>query len=112
MKTKQLSTFLIIGSLFLFVASPAFAQSGDVVKVQTFIQSLITILVTLAGFVAALFFVGGGFTYITSSGNPEALDRAKKTIIYAAVGLVIAISALVITNIVTDLAQGAFGGGA
>lgn len=104
--------FLVLQFIFLtslVIATPVFAQSGDVVKVQTFIQSVITVLVTLAGAIAALFFVWGGITYITSSGNPESLDRAKKTIIYAAIGLVIAIAALVITNVVTDLAQGAFG---
>jgi len=103
---------LVLHSLFLtslILASPVFAQSGDVAKVQTFIQSVVTVMVTLAGAIAAVFFVWGGITYITSSGNPESLDRAKKTIIYAAIGLVIAIAALVITNVVTDLAQGAFG---
>ena len=55
----------------LLTASPAFAQSADVSKIQTFIQSIIQILVTLSGLVSAGFFVWGGFGYITSSGNPD-----------------------------------------
>ncbi len=107
MKKAILLNALLLTSLL--IAFPVYAQSGDVVKVQTFIQSVVQVLVTLAGVIASLFFVWGGITYITSSGNPESLDRAKKTILYAAIGLVISIAALVITNVVTDLAQGAFG---
>lgn len=102
---------IIINSLllsFFLIASPVFAQSADVTKVQNFIQSIIQVLVTLAGFVAAVFFVVGGFGYITSSGNPEHLDRSKKTIVYSAVGLAIAVGSLVISNIVGDLANTAF----
>jgi len=94
-----------------FVAGPpAFAAgSGDVAQVQEFIKSIIKIIASLAGLVATGFFVVGGFSYITSSGNPEHLDRAKRTITWAAVGLAITIAAFVISNIVTDLATGAFG---
>jgi len=54
------------------------------------------------------FFVWGGFGYITSSGNPETLDRSKKTILYSAIGLAVVLGAFVLTNIVSDLATGAF----
>ncbi len=51
----------------------------------------------------------GGFGYITSSGNPEHLDRSKRTILYSALGLAIALGAFVLSNIVTQLATSAFG---
>ncbi len=109
---KALLLHLLLVSFFLF-ARPALAQTatsnGDVSQIQTFIQSIISILVTLATLVAGVFFVLGGFGYITSSGNPENLDRSKKTIVYSAVGLAISIGALVLTNIVTSVAQNAFG---
>lgn len=95
---------------FFLIASPIFAASADVSKIQSFIQSIIQVLVTLAGLTAAGFFVVGGFGYITSSGNPEALDRSKKTILYSAVGLAVVLGAFVLTNIVTQLATSAFGG--
>lgn len=90
-------------------ASPVYAQSADVTKIQTFIKSIIQILVTIAGLVSAGFFVWGGFGYMTSSGNPEMLDRSKKTILYSAIGLAVVMGAFVLTNIVSDLATGAFG---
>lgn len=95
---------------FLILATPAYAQSSDVEKVKTFIQSIIQVLVTLAGLLAAGFFVWGGVGYITSSGNPEALDRSKKTIVYSAIGLAIVVAAFVLSNIVEELANSAFGG--
>lgn len=95
---------------FLLLATPAMAASADVTKIQTFIQGVIQVLVTLAGLISAGFFVWGGIGYITSSGNPEALDRSKKTILYSAIGLAIVLGAFVLSNVVTQLATGAFGG--
>ena len=106
--------YLLLTSLFLtalIVASPVYAQSADVTKVQTFLQNVIQVLVTLAGLVSVGFFVWGGFGYITSSGNPEALERSKKTIVFSAIGLVIVLAAFVLSNIVSQLATTAFGGG-
>jgi len=97
---------------FLLLTTPVLAASTDVSKIQTFIQSVIQILVTLAGLVSVGFFVWGGFGYITSSGDPEKLDRAKKTIACSAIGLVIVLGAFVISAIITQLASGAFGGSA
>lgn len=93
----------------LISASPVFAQAADVSKVQNFITNIVQILVVLAGTLATAFFVWGGVRYITSSGNPETLESAKKTIIYSAIGLTICLAAFVLTNIVTQAAQSAFG---
>ncbi|MBU6389289.1 TrbC/VirB2 family protein [Patescibacteria group bacterium] len=94
--------------LALCLATPALAASGDVARVQNFAQNVIEVLVTLAGLVAAGFFVVGGIGYITSSGNPEHLDRSKKTIVWSGVGLAICIGAFVLSNIIGDLATSAF----
>ncbi len=105
---------IVIQSLIvtsLIVATPALAQSADVSKIQNFIQSIIQILVTLSGLIATGFFVWGGVGYITSSGNPEALDRSKKTILYSSIGLAVVLGAFVLSNIVSQLATGAFGAG-
>ena len=108
-KVKRL--LLLSASLLLFflLVTPVFAQATDVDKVQTFIQNIITLLVTVSGLVAVVFFVLGGIGYITSSGNPEHLEKSKRTIIYSAFGLTIALGAFVLSNIVTQLAESAFG---
>ena len=100
--------FVAVGLPFV-LTEPAFAQTAGVSNVENFIRSVITVLAGLAGLVATGFFVAGGFTYITSSGNPEQLDKAKRTLTWSAIGLAIVIAAFVLANIVTTLAKQAFG---
>ena len=105
---------IILNSLILtalITAFPVYAQTAGVSQIENFIKSIIQILVTLAGITATGFFVWGGFRYITSSGSPEQLEGAKKTILYSALGLTIALGAFVFSNIVSQLATTAFGAG-
>lgn len=104
---RQLALYITVGLPFV-LTQPALA-AGDISSVENFIRSLITLMASLAGLVATGFFVVGGFTYITSSGNPEHMDKAKRTIMYSGLGLAITIAAFVISNIVTTLATNAFG---
>lgn len=106
---KKIIVFTSVAITALTFASPVFAASGDVTKIETFIKSIIQILVTIAGLVSAGFFVWGGFGYMTSSGNPVELDKAKNTIKYSAIGLAVVLGAFVLTNVISDLATGAFG---
>lgn len=105
---KFVMLFVALGVPFI-LAHPAFASDGNVTQVETFIKSVIKVVSGLAGLVATGFFVAGGFGYITSSGNPEHLEKSKHTLIYSSIGLAIVIAAFVISNIVTDLATSAFG---
>jgi hypothetical protein len=103
-------TALLTGSLLpVFLYFPVYADAAGVGQVENFVKSLVTAMAGLAGIVASAFFVIGGFRYITSSGNPQHLEKAKRTIIYSATGLAITIAAFVLSNIVTSLASGAFG---
>lgn len=102
------AAFIAVGLPFVLVES-AFAATGDIAQVENFIRNVIKVIAGLAGLVATGFFVAGGFTYITSSGNPEQLDKAKRTLTWSAIGLAIVIAAFVLANIVTTLATQAFG---
>lgn len=105
---KIVALFVALG-VPIVLAHPAFAADGNVTQVENFIKSVIKVISGLAGLVATGFFVAGGFGYITSSGNPEHLEKSKHTLLYSAIGLAIVIAAFVISNIVTDLATSAFG---
>ena len=109
-KTYYLVALFVAVGLPFVLTEPAFAATEGVSNVENFIRSVITVLAGLAGLVATGFFVAGGFTYITSSGNPEQLDKAKRTLTWSAIGLAIVIAAFVLANIVTTLAKQAFGG--
>lgn len=57
------------------------------------VSNLLQIAFGIIGAVAVLFIVIAALQLITSSGNPESAKRARETIIYAVIGLVISISA-------------------
>lgn len=109
-KTYCLAAIFIVAGVPFVLANVALAAPAGVSNVENFIRSVIQVVAGLAGLVATGFFVAGGFTYITSSGNPEQLDKAKRTITWSAIGLAIVIAAFVLVNIVTTLARQAFGG--
>jgi hypothetical protein len=67
---------------------------------QGSIKTIITIVITTAGAISLLFVVIGGLRYILSQGDPQGVSKAKQTIIYAVLGLVIAISAQAIVSLV------------
>lgn len=87
----------------------ALSSSAEVSQISGFLKSIIEALAGLSGLVATGYFVVGGFSYITSSGNPQRLEKAKRTIFYSAIGLSITIAAFVLSNIVSNLASKAFG---
>ena len=107
-KIYFIALMIILGTPLVF-SQPVLAARGDVSSVENFIRSLIQVVAGLAGLIATGFFVIGGFSYITSSGNPQHLDKAKRTLMYSAIGLSITIGSFVLSNIVGDLARKAFG---
>lgn len=66
------------------------------------IQGVLSLIFGLLGGVAFLFIIYGGIKMITSQGTPEGFAKARNTIIYAVVGLVVCISAFTIVNFVVD----------
>lgn len=59
----------------------------------TELQSILSIVFGTIAAIAVLIIVIAGFKFATSSGKPENAARARETIIYAVVGLVISLSA-------------------
>lgn len=59
-------------------------------NLNTVIGSIVSGVVTLMALVAVLFLVFGGVQYLTSSGEEAQVEKAKNTMTYALLGLVIA----------------------
>lgn len=57
---------------------------------------------SVAGIVAVLLIVIGGFQYMTAAGNEKQAESGKNTLIYSVIGLVIVIMAASIVNIVAN----------
>ena len=64
------------------------------------LQTILQILFGILGALAVLFIVIGGFSYVVSGGDPQATGKAKSTIMYAVVGLIIAVFAEAIVTFV------------
>lgn len=67
---------------------------------EGFVKPTINIILWVVGVAAVIVIVVAGLKYVTSSGNPSAISSAKTTILYAVIGLVIAITAYAIVNFV------------
>ena len=72
------------------------------VTANDLVKNLIDWVIGIAGVVSAVFLVYGGIQYVTSSGDPSKLKRAKDTILYALIGLAIVALTTVITAFVSN----------
>ncbi len=61
---------------------------------------IINVIVGLVGIIAVAVIVIGGITFATSQGDPSKASKAKNTILYGVVGLVISMLAFAIVNFV------------
>ncbi len=59
---------------------------------QSELQTILQYFFGVVGALAVLFVVIGGFRYIVSAGNPQSAETAKKTIMYAVIGLIVAVT--------------------
>ncbi len=66
------------------------------------IQVATSIIALATGIGAVAMIIIGGFTLVTSAGNPEAAATARRRIIYSVVGLVVVALAWLIIRFVTD----------
>ena len=66
------------------------------------VDNLITWVISVAGIVAAVFLIYGGVSYIMSSGDPAKVKKAKDTILYSVIGLIIVALAFVISSFVSN----------
>lgn len=64
------------------------------------IKNIINLLLAVIGIVAVIMIIVGGIRYTTSAGDPGQTKNARDTIVYAVVGLVIAIMSYAIVNFV------------
>lgn len=72
-------------------------------SVTGLITTVINWLLALAGLVAVLFLIIGGFWYITSAGNEETAEKGKNTVINALIGIVIIVLSYVIVQVIANL---------
>lgn len=109
--------FIALSAGSLALAAPGhsvIAQSDDIQKgvnsisdgpapsFMSIVTNGVNTFLFIIGAIAVLMIIYGGFKYVTSAGDSTALSSAKNTILYAVVGLVVAIAAYAIASFVVD----------
>lgn len=64
------------------------------------VLNIIEIGLVIVGYVAVFFILYGGFLFLTGGGNPSQIEKARKTILNAVIGLIISIGAVAIVNLI------------
>ena len=64
------------------------------------IQNIINWVLAAMGLIAVIMVIVGGFTYMTSQGDPTKTKKGRDTILYGIIGLIIALLAFAIVNFV------------
>ncbi|NCN03524.1 MAG: hypothetical protein GW942_00430 [Candidatus Pacebacteria bacterium] len=79
--------------------------ANDVATIQGFaclISNVLGVAITIIGMLALVMFVAASFRYLTSGGNSKSTEQAKGTITYAITGLVVALSAFILLNLISN----------
>lgn len=117
---KKISAAIGSASLFAYSALPAFAQvnidpcaSGqtggtnfeklcqlDASGTGRIVQTIVTILLIAAVLIALFFLIWGGIRWITSGGDKSKVEEARKHIVAAIIGLIVAFLAYFILQVV------------
>jgi len=101
---KKTVTNSIIGLIIVMSASIVSGTiSGIITRARDdkdFFLSVFNDVFFWAGIITCIMIVWGGIQYITSTGNPQGVVKAKNTILYSAIGLIIVIFAATIVNTV------------
>ncbi len=123
------ASLVAVGAVVLFSTTPASAaffdgsvQSGvDAARGSDVpstllgdggaLTTIVNAMLFIIGFLSVIMLIFGGLRYIISGGNAAAVTTAKNTILYAIVGLVIAIFAYAVVNFVIGSLTGTSAGG-
>jgi len=108
-----LSLFMLIGVASLVPATATFASAADQIKTgvdsvssgdsatlpSTF-KTIVNVMLYILGAISVIMIVIGGIRYTISGGDSSSTKAAKDTILYAVIGLIVAILAYAIVNFV------------
>ncbi len=107
---------VMMGAFVLSPAAPVYADvAGEIQKGVNSVggdeekatlggrlEDVVDILLYVLGAIAVIMIVIGGIRYATSNGESSQISSAKNTILYAVIGLIVAVLAYAIVNFVLD----------
>lgn len=88
----KMQTVFTLAQSLNYNALPHTAANDDLIK------NILSLVFVTSGAIAVMMVVIGGLKYASSQGDPQGVSKAKNTIIYAIVGLVVSIFSLTIVS--------------
>ena len=86
-------------------------QTADLFGQTGVFQTITNVLLFILGAISVIMIIIGGLRYVISGGNATAVTAAKNTILYAIVGVIVALLAYAIVNFVLTSFTANGGGG-
>ncbi len=75
--------------------------SGNTTTSDSLVKLVMNTMFYIVGIVSIIMIIYGGMKYTTSSGDPKKVASAKATILYAVIGLIVALFAVAIVQFVS-----------
>lgn len=88
------------------VMGSMFTMPKNIRGLGDIIEMVLKVLEYIIGVLAFISIVMSGIKYITSGGDSAKAEKAKKTLIYSVIGIVLAVFSLIITSIIGNIASG------
>ena len=82
------------------------SNSSATLKVDEIVLAVVNWLLFAVGVISVIMLIVGGIKYATSAGDSNKVTSAKNTIMYAIIGLAVAVLAFAIVGFVTDTLNG------
>jgi hypothetical protein len=119
MKSKLISSFLVLVASFYVLATPAKAQQAwaqgtctdgydgitDVATIQgleCLVGNILATVITIIGIAAFVMFLIGSFSWLTAGNNSKGIEKAKSSITYAIIGIIVALASFIILQFITS----------
>ncbi len=118
---REVLTFAgLLGAALLattFISDMSFAASGDSIEfvdnltggegdLKVLLNTILSYFLGFLGFVCVIMVIYGGILYVTSAGNDENVGKAKKILLYAAIGIVIIMVSYALVNTILGAGAG------
>ena len=88
------------GGQFVLPDPEKFNQIGENTSLRQYILNVLNFALTFLGLIAVAFIVYAGFLYVTSGGDDGNMEKAKKIILYAVIGILVILAAFALVNTV------------
>lgn len=116
MKKLGVIIAVLVGVMVLFPVAPVEAQGiwggcdpsisneicGDTTEAEDVAKRVINVFLFAIGVLSVIMIIHSGLKYVTSRGDAEQVKSAKNTLLYAVIGLIVALLSFTIVNFVVD----------